>query len=680
MSTETFKSFKIADLTVSPHNVRYKVTPKQEVVEALADNIIAVNNDGRLINPLTVYESEQADGGVVAGKTRLLALQLLVNDGRLPEDAETLCAVVFNEAQAVLVSQSENNQRTNMHPLDECEGFQKLIEKGMSIEGVALAFGQTARYIEGRLRLSSAAPVLLDGFRNHNFPSLEQLMALTLTDDHARQVAVWEAAKDSKYNSTPKRLRAALTEPSAIDASTDRRISLVSVAEYKAAGGEVQASLLTEHSYLLNPRLFEQLVEAKLREVAADVQAEGWSWVEVETDNIQTAATKYSTTKPETADMSEEERGQLAGLEEARVQAQKRYENTASETDEEAAAEVARDVAIEAVIAFRDKFKRYTSEQMAFGGAIVGLDSDGSLVIRRGLVRPADRRDLDQAAAAGRLSSAPTGGRVTGDAGRPKEEMSRALVDDLRGLRIIAVQNAVAKNARFAKVMLAAWAVEEFAGDVFDYESDGLPTDLGISGHSLRGRLGQMGPAVQAARNEQEEAFSAVFAGLPQDGVERWAALAQMSDEQLDSIIAHAFATSLCPSDEHEGVTALLLDAVEFDMADHFTATPENFTSRVSKKLVVQALGEIGKAADADVLMTMKKDGLADVAAHRLNGSGWVPELIRTPARPQKQPEVDGEAEADGKAPAKKAAKKATKATATKTPAKKAAKAPAKKK
>ena len=25
MSTETFKSFKIADLTVSPHNVRYKV-------------------------------------------------------------------------------------------------------------------------------------------------------------------------------------------------------------------------------------------------------------------------------------------------------------------------------------------------------------------------------------------------------------------------------------------------------------------------------------------------------------------------------------------------------------------------------------------------------------------------------------------------------------------------------
>lgn len=182
--------------------------------------------------------------------------------------------MVFNEAQAVLVSQSENNQRTNMHPLDECEGFQTLIDKGMSIEGVALAFGQTARYIEGRLRLNSAAPVLLDGFRNRNFPSMEQLMALTLTNDHTRQVAVWESFKDYPYNCTPKRLRAALTEPDAIDASTDRRINLVSVAEYKAAGGEVQESLLTDHSYLLNPRLFAQLVEDKLRAVAADVQAE----------------------------------------------------------------------------------------------------------------------------------------------------------------------------------------------------------------------------------------------------------------------------------------------------------------------------------------------------------------------------------------------------------------------
>ncbi|EPG2133622.1 TPA: ParB/RepB/Spo0J family partition protein [Stenotrophomonas maltophilia] len=676
MSTETFKSFKIADLTVSPHNVRYKVTPKPEVVEALADNIIAVNNDGRLINPLTVYESEQADGGVVAGKTRLLALQLLVNDGRLPEDAETLCAVVFNEAQAVLVSQSENNQRTNMHPLDECEGFQTLIDKGMSIEGVALAFGQTARYIEGRLRLNSAAPVLLDGFRNRNFPSMEQLMALTLTNDHTRQVAVWESFKDYPYNCTPKRLRAALTEPDAIDASTDRRINLVSVAEYKAAGGEVQESLLTDHSYLLNPRLFAQLVEDKLRAVAADVQAEGWSWVEVETENVDTAAVKYSYTKPEHIDMTEAERDQLGALEEARMQASEVYEDTANGSDEEIAAEAAVEAARNAITAFCDKFKTFTSEQKAFGGALVGLDSDGSLEIRRGLVRPADRRDLDQAAAAGRLSSAPTGGRVTGDAGRPKEEMSRALVDDLRGLRIIAVQNAVAKNARFSKVLMALWAVEELAGDSFDYGSDGLPTDLGISGMGLRGRLGQLGRAVQAARDEQEEAFSAVVAGLPDNAVERWAVLTKMSDEQLDSIIAHAFATSLCPSDKHEGVTALLLDAVEFDMADHFTATSENFTSRVSKKLVVQALGEVGKAADADVLMTMKKDGLADVAAHRLNGSGWVPELIRTPARPQKQPEVDGEAEADGKAPAKKA----TKTTATKTPAKKAAKAPAKKK
>ncbi|WNH54817.1 ParB/RepB/Spo0J family partition protein [Stenotrophomonas oahuensis] len=667
MSTEIFKSFKIVDLTVSPHNVRFKVTPKPEVVEALADNIIAVNSDGRLINPLTVYESEGNDGGIVAGKTRLLALQLLVEDGRLPEDAETLCAVVHSEAQAVLVSQSENNQRTNMHPLDECDGFQKLIDKGMSIEGVALAFGQTTRYIEGRLRLNSAAPVLLDGYRKRNFPALEQLMALTLTDDHARQVAVWESCNANAYTCKPKQLRAELTEPDAIDASSDRRITLVSVADYQAAGGEVQASLLTDHSYLLNPRLFEELVEAKLRELAADVQAEGWSWVEIETQNVYAAAQKYATTRPEDVEMSDEEQAHLDELEQAKDEAETAYENAPGGSDEEDAADNAREAAVEALIAFRAKFKTFTAEQKAFGGAIVGLSNDGSLDIRRGLVRREERRDLDAAAAAGRLSSAPTGGRETGDAGRPKEEMSRAMVDDLRGLRIIAVQNAVAKNARFAKVMMALWAVEELTGDSFDYSADRLPTDLGITSMGLRGRLSQLGPVVQTARNEQEEAFTAVVAGLPETAAERWNALVQMTDEQLDSIIAHAFATSLCPSDKHEGITAMLLDAVDFDMAEHFVATPENFTARASKKLVVQALVEVEKAADAHVLLTMKKDGLADVAAHRLTGTGWVPELIRTPAREPKQVEP----KADEKTPAKKATTKKAAAPAKKAPAKK---------
>ena len=73
--------------------------------------------------------------------------------------------------------------------------------------------------------------------------TLEQLMAFTVTDDHARQEQVWEALQQS-YNKEPYLIRRMLTE-GAVRAS-DRRARFVGVDAYEAAGGMVLRDLFED--------------------------------------------------------------------------------------------------------------------------------------------------------------------------------------------------------------------------------------------------------------------------------------------------------------------------------------------------------------------------------------------------------------------------------------------------
>jgi ParB family chromosome partitioning protein len=651
MTSTITKAIKIAELTVSRHNVRYEIEPTAERVKELADNIKAI---GRLIHPVVVLV-EDGVPGVVAGKTRLRALQALIADRSLPADAETVVSITDSVEQAQLISLSENVARENMHPADECISFRDLIADGKTVESIATAFGVTVRYIEGRLRIANLAPSLLNGFRTKDFPNLDQVMALCLTDDHAKQVAVWDDAKSGwEGNRRPGRLREAIVGEETIDALRDRRIKLVSVEEYEAAGGLTTRSLFGDQVYINDPELFGKLVTERLNHVAAEVKAEGWSWVEVVANRLDEMCQKLGVTRPARRDLTAEESNELAELDREAERLQEVYEDSEQGSEEEIRAE-RRIASIEArQQEIEDARGSYSPEQLANSGAVVGLGYEGTPKIMRGLVRREDRAVLDAASRSGSGAMGVVGGRETGDAGRPKaDNLAQALQDDLHGLRILAVQNEVAKNVRAAKIMMALWAAEQI-GDRFGMSN--LPTDLSIGGaYSLRGRLHTLN--VKAERETRDEAFAACVGDLPEMDEERFDVLASMSDAELDAIMAKAVALTIMPSAKHDGVTAKLLDFMGFDMGNHFVATVGNFTSRASKKLVVQALTEANKAPDADTLMAMKKGVLANTAAERLTGTGWVPELIRTPVR-QKSQVVDECKSASGKSGGSKAAKK----------------------
>jgi ParB family chromosome partitioning protein len=92
------------------------------------------------------------------------------------------------------VSLAENIERAPLHPLDQFRAFQAMRDKGMTEEAIAAAFFVDVNVVKQRLRLVSVSPTLLDVYAEDGM-TLEQLMAFTVSSDHARQEQVWEAIK-----------------------------------------------------------------------------------------------------------------------------------------------------------------------------------------------------------------------------------------------------------------------------------------------------------------------------------------------------------------------------------------------------------------------------------------------------------------------------------------------------
>ena len=131
--------------------------------------------------------------------------------------------------------------------------------------------------VKQRLKLAAVSDKLLDVYAEDGM-TLEQLMAFTVTNDHARQEQVWEALART-CNKEPYYIRRQLTE-GAVRAA-DKRAQFVGVDTYEAAGGIVMRDLF-EHDdggWLQDPALLDRLVIEKLQAEAETLRAEGWKWI-----------------------------------------------------------------------------------------------------------------------------------------------------------------------------------------------------------------------------------------------------------------------------------------------------------------------------------------------------------------------------------------------------------------
>src|SRR6266478_3912822 len=251
-------------------------------IEDLAEDI-ARRSLLQSLNVRPISDAEGQETGmfeVPAGGRRYRALELLVKQKRLAKTAPVPCIVSDStEITAEEDSLAENVHRVALHPLDQFRAFQALREQGRSEEDIAAIFFVSVNVVKQRLRLATVSQALLDVYANDGM-SLEQLMAFSITADHARQEQVWESINKSGYDE-PYQIRRLLTER-AVRAS-DKRARFVGLAAYEAAGGNVLRDLFEEDGggWLEDVALLERLVADKLRMEAETVGAEGWKWIEV---------------------------------------------------------------------------------------------------------------------------------------------------------------------------------------------------------------------------------------------------------------------------------------------------------------------------------------------------------------------------------------------------------------
>ena len=107
---------------------------------------------------------------------------------------------------------------------------------------------------------------------------LDQLMALALTEDHARQEAAWNAAP--AHDRSPRRLRALIAGEGLFGAI----VRFVGLDAYEAAGGGVLRDLFAEveetPAYVVNADLMMRMATEKIQAIGQGLQDAWVAWVQ----------------------------------------------------------------------------------------------------------------------------------------------------------------------------------------------------------------------------------------------------------------------------------------------------------------------------------------------------------------------------------------------------------------
>lgn len=653
VETRSFVVYPLKSLYALPSNVRSKKKRTPEDVLGMAHSI---NAYGGLIQNLAVvpeFKNGRRTGraGVAAGETRRLALCLL-RDGGVPgatgitDDFPVHCREV-DDAEAVFTSAVENIARTPMHPADQFVAFNTLFEQCGSVEHVAAVFNTTALTVSRRLRLANAAPCLLEEFRDDRM-TLEQLMALCITEDHAEQVKVWNAAGSGAYNNrAPQRLRQMLLSQDV--AATAPLARFVGVAAYEKAGGVVRRDLFADDDagYLTNSTLLQSLAQDKLAKAATKVQ--GWAWVETRAEVIQSHdLSAFGRAQQAMRELSDAERDALAAargqLESASKELDALYERAdAAEADDEdltGLLRTSRAKHADLQKALSEQERRYLAwpdEVRAHAGVLVAFDQAGKLAVHFGLIRPQDRKAAakavtqraPEAGAAAAAGSAGSGAADTPAGAGPSEALSRRLTAH----RTAALQRVLAGNTQVALAALAHSLVQRVLQDKAGFQMH-TALDLQAKTCDL-----QMSAATEASI-EASRAWTELKAlrdqwgdRIPGDPSRLLPWLIALPMTELCDLLALCIAltvNAVTTSPTH--ASDALATAVGLDMAEWWEPTGPEYLSRVPKAGIAQALADAGLSDDANSVDKLKKGEAVAKAEASLAGKRWLPALLRRPA------------------------------------------------
>jgi ParB family chromosome partitioning protein len=635
----------LSQLRPSRRNVRKTAG---QSIDALASSIVRV---GLLQNLTVILSSDGEHYEVVAGGRRLAALKLLAKKRRIAKDWQVPCLLVQG-ASARTVSLTENVQREVMHPADQFEAFAALVAEGRPIEDIAADFAVTPLVVRRRLKLANVSPRLMADFRA-DAVTLDQLMALAVTDDHAMQDAAYYDAP--QWQRSPTALRERLTERE-IGAS-HALVRFVGLNAYEQAGGGVRRDLFAEGDaglYVADTALLETLVREKLESHATTIRAEGWAWVDATPAMTQADLQAFQRAPRERRTPNKREAQRIERLQE-KMQAIGEAVDAAMYADDEDQADALQEEGErlgEQLQALEDGLQGYSDNVRAAAGAIVAIDRSGEAVIHRGLLREAEAKALRKLE---KLRQGFADGEGANDEdGETGPEAQASVVSDRLAQRLSAHRTAALQIevARHPQVALAA-LVHGMVQTILQASHNGHDLPLGVR-LTVQDRLGGMAPdwpespAAVALRELQQ----AQCGKLPEDSAELFMALRAMEQGELLKLLAVCVASTVdvvTPRATLHQPGEALARAVGLDMAAWWQPSADGYFKHVPKAAILQAVGEF--APDhVTRLAKLKKADIASEAERLADGTGWMPAIFK-PADPQEAgPEQEAPEEAEAMA------------------------------
>ncbi|EXF45888.1 nuclease [Pseudomonas sp. BAY1663] len=634
----------LSRLVLRPTGRNVRKAPRMSIPELAA----SIQRVGLLQNLIVIAAADGERYEVVAGGRRLAALKLLAKKRRIPKEWEVPCLLVA-DGTARTASLTENVQREAMHPADQFEAFAALVAEGRPIEDIAADFSVTPLVVQRRLKLANVSPRLMADYRADGV-SLDQLMALAITDDHvAQESAFYDAPTWQRH---PSNLRERLTERE-IDAYRHPLVRFVGLDAYEVAGGGIRRDLFAEGDagvYLTDAALLERLAQDRLAGIAANVRAEGWAWVDTTPGVTHSDLHAFQRASRERREPTKREAQRIEKLQAKLHELAEAVDAALNAEDEDKADALQEEgeAVGEQLQALEDGLQDYSPNVKAAAGAIVTIDRNGETVIHRGLMREAEAKALRTLERLRQGSS---------DEGEDDEQPRITAISDRLAQRLSAHRTAALQIelARHPQAALAA-VVHGMVQTILQGSHYGHDLPLGVS-LKVQDRLEGMAPdwpespAAVALRELQQVAGEA----LPQDSAELFAALLAMEQGELVRLLAVCVAATVdvvTPRATTHQPGAELAQAVGLDMAAWWQPTADGYFQHVPKAAILEAVGEFAPS-HATRLAKLKKADIASEAERLADGTGWMPAIFKTEspeAAPQETQAQDAPEDAEAMA------------------------------
>lgn len=211
---------------------------------------------------------------VVEGNRRLAALQAMIPDK--DRAAFQVPTIQQGAGDPLEISMMLNSARRDLHPVDEYEVFQVLIQAGATVEELAAKYLMKPSQVRQALGLAKLAPEVRAAWREGKI-SDGTAEAFLLTSDHKTQVSVLKRHGKSGAWEVRRALGGQSVRVGGLLKFVGREV-------YEAAGHFVNETLFSEghrddEVSVSDLAALKTMADDKVEAACDKLKAEGWSWV-----------------------------------------------------------------------------------------------------------------------------------------------------------------------------------------------------------------------------------------------------------------------------------------------------------------------------------------------------------------------------------------------------------------